>query len=93
MKNKPDPALLGTSYLSKQKNKEKDTEISWDYPFKPYFSTNAIFESIELMTYLERIPQSRLPSTRVAESELEPQGAASFCLRLWWLHIQSLCLT
>jgi hypothetical protein len=32
MKNKPDLALLGTSYLSYEI--KKDTKISWDYPFK-----------------------------------------------------------
>jgi hypothetical protein len=32
MKNKPDPALLQTSYLSSEI--KKDTKISWDYPFK-----------------------------------------------------------
>jgi hypothetical protein len=32
MKNKPDPALFGTSSI--QINEKKDTKISWDYPFK-----------------------------------------------------------
>jgi hypothetical protein len=31
-KNKPDPALVGGSYLFNEI--KKDTKISWDYPFK-----------------------------------------------------------
>jgi hypothetical protein len=37
MKNKPDTALLGTSYLWNEI--KKDTKISWDYPFNLFWHT------------------------------------------------------
>jgi hypothetical protein len=41
MKNKPDPALLQTSYLFKEI--KKDAKISWDYSFHLHIFGNFIY--------------------------------------------------